>query len=54
MKNYERSDPKQLTKIFDEIKITKDAVKRLTDNLFLVIKWVQDNMPGILKENLSN
>ena len=37
LKNYERSDPKQLLKMQDDMKLAKDSVNRWTDNLFLVL-----------------
>jgi predicted nucleic acid-binding Zn-ribbon protein len=53
MKNYERSDPKQLERMQGEMKIAKEAVNRWTDNLFLVLQWIQDNKPGVSKEELA-
>ena len=36
-KNYERSDPKILSKMEDDSKVAKDAANRWTDNLFLIL-----------------
>jgi hypothetical protein len=47
LKNYERSDPAQLIKMNDDMKMAKDAVNRWTDNLNLVMQWIQDVKPGI-------
>ena len=38
--NYQRSDPKQLLKMQDDMKVAKDAVNRWTDNLYLVLQWI--------------
>ena len=40
LKNYERSDPKQLEKMKDDMKVAKEAVNRWTDNLSLVLQWI--------------
>ena len=40
LKNYERSDPAQLIKMNDDMKMAKDAVNRWTDNLNLVMQWI--------------
>ena len=42
LQQYERSDPKQLIKMQDDMKVSKDAVNRWTDNLSLVMEWLQD------------
>lgn len=36
-KNYERSDPKILSKMEDDSKVAKDAANRWTDNLYLIL-----------------
>ena len=36
LKQFERSDPKILTKITEDTKISKDAINRWTDNLFMI------------------
>ena len=53
LQQYERSDPKQLIKMQDDMKMAKDAVNRWTDNLSLVLQWIQDNKPGITQEELA-
>ena len=53
LKNYERSDPKQLLKMQDDMKIAKDAVNRWTDNLSLVLEWIQETKPGISQEDIA-
>jgi len=40
LKQFERSDPKILTKISDDTKISKDAINRWTDNLYLILQWI--------------
>ena len=37
VKQFERSDPKILLKIAEDTKISKDAINRWTDNLFLIV-----------------
>ena len=39
-KNYERSDPKILIKMEEDMKIAKDAVNRWTDNLYVILQWI--------------
>ena len=53
LKNYERSDPKQLVQMQDDMKLAKDSTNRWTDNLFLVLQWIQDNKPGMTQEDLA-
>ena len=52
LQQYERSDPKQLIKMQDDMKVSKDAVNRWTDNLSLVMEWLQDKK-GISQEDLA-
>ena len=40
LKQFERSDPKILLKISQDTKISKDAINRWTDNLFLILQWI--------------
>ena len=40
VKQFERSDPKILTKLADDTKVSKDAINRWTDNLFLIVQWI--------------
>ena len=35
------------------MKIAKDAVNRWTDNLALVLEWLQDARPGVSQEELA-
>ena len=40
LKQFERSDPKILDKITKDTKISKDAINRWTDNLYLIMQWI--------------
>lgn len=53
MKQFERSDPKILKKIAQDTKISKDAINRWTDNLFLILQWIQQSRPGFMQKDLE-
>lgn len=40
LRQFERSDPKILLKIAQDTKISKDAINRWTDNLFMILQWI--------------
>ena len=40
IKNYERSDPKIISKMEGDGKVAKLAVNRWTDNLYLIQQWI--------------
>ena len=35
------------------MKVAKDAVNRWTDNLYLLLQWIQDNKNGVTQEDLA-
>lgn len=53
LKQFERSDPKILLKIADDTKISKDSINRWTDNLFLILQWIQNSKPGFTQKELE-
>ena len=53
VKQFERSDPKILLKIAEDTKISKDAINRWTDNLFLIVQWIQQSKPGFTQKELE-
>ena len=53
LKQFERSDPKILLKIADDSKISKDSINRWTDNLFLILQWIQSSKPGFTQKELE-
>ena len=53
LKQFERSDPKILLKISQDTKISKDAINRWTDNLFLILQWIQQSWPGFMQKDLE-
>ena len=53
VKQFERSDPKILLKIAEDTKISKDAINRWTDNLFLIVQWIQQSKPGFSQKDLE-
>jgi hypothetical protein len=53
LKQFERSDPKILLKIADDSKISKDSINRWTDNLFLILQWIQNSKPGFTQKELE-
>ena len=54
LRQFERSDPKILLKIAQDTKISKDAINRWTDNLFLILQWIQQSRPGFDQKELSS
>ena len=48
LKQFERSDPKILLKISQDTKIAKDSINRWTDNLFMIVQWIQQSRPGFM------
>ena len=53
LKQFERSDPKILEKIASDTKISKAAINRWTDNLFLIVQWIGQSRPGFSAADLS-
>lgn len=54
LKQFERSDPKILDRISSDTKISKDSINRWTDNLFLILQWIQQSKPGFTQKELES
>ena len=53
LKQFERSDPKILDKITKDTKISKDAINRWTDNLYMIMQWIQNSKQGVTQSELE-
>ena len=53
LKNYERSDPKIILKMEEDTKIAKIAVNRWTDNLYIIMQWIQNTKPSCNQKELE-
>merc|ERR1712080_182471 len=54
LSQFERSDPKILQKITDDTKIAKNSINRWTDNLYLILQWIQQSKPGFTQKELES
>ncbi len=53
LKQFERSDPKILDKISKDTKIANEAINRWTDNLYVVMQWIQQSRPEVSATDLE-
>ena len=53
LKQFERSDPKILDKISKDTKIAKEAINRWTDNLYVIMQWIQQSRPEASASDLE-
>eukprot|EP00347_Sterkiella_histriomuscorum_P013010 403366359 len=54
LKNYERSDPKIIQKMEDDSAISKQAANRWTDNLYIIMQWIQQSKPNCTEKDLES
>ena len=53
IKNYERSDPKIIQRMEDDVKVAKGAANRWTDNLFQILQFIQNSRQGFSQADMQ-
>lgn len=53
LQQYKRSDPEVVARISQDTMTAKTAINRWTDNLYLIVQWIQQSRPGVSSGELE-